>query len=138
LAVSSIVVGVDGTAASLRALAMAVGVASREKSFVHACFVSHTTVPAMGLAVGIAPMLPDEEEDGGDLGRTVREELERAGVRGEFTICTGDVGREIEVLADGCHADLIVVGRSRHQALHVGGVPRRLLATGRWPVLVVP
>lgn len=137
MAVSSIVVGVDGTPPSLRALAMAVGVASREKGFVHGCYVSHTPVPAIGLAVGIAPM-PLDDDDGGELGRTVCEELERAGVEGEFTTLTGEVGREIEVLADGCHADLIVVGRSRHQALHLGGVPRRLLSTGRWPVLVVP
>ena len=48
------------------------------------------------------------------------------------------MARELEALAEACHADLIVVGRSRHPALHLGGVPRRLLAMGRRPVLVVP
>jgi len=116
---------------------MAVGVASREKGSVHACFVSHTPVPAVGLAVGIAPVVLDED-DGGELSRAVREELDRAGVVGDFTMCDGDVGREIEAFAEAHHADLIVVGRSRHPALHLGGVPRRLLNCGRWPLLVVP
>ncbi len=139
MGVSCIVVGVDGTPPSLRALAMAVGVASRERGSVHACFVSRTTVPAVGLAVGVVPVVPgDEEEGGSEVGQLVREELDRAGVAGDFTLCSGDVGREIEALADAYHADLVVVGRSRHPALHLGGVPRRLLGSGRWPVLVVP
>jgi nucleotide-binding universal stress UspA family protein len=41
-------------------------------------------------------------------------------------------------VASGCRADLIVVGRSRHPALHLGGVPRKLLAMGHRPVLIVP
>ena len=44
---------------------------------------------------------------------------------GEFNERSGDVARELETLAEACHADLIVVGRSRHPALHLGGVPRR-------------
>jgi len=50
----------------------------------------------------------------------------------------GDRHDFLETLAEACHADLIVVGRSRHPALHLGGVPRRLLAMGHRPVLVVP
>jgi nucleotide-binding universal stress UspA family protein len=136
--VRSIVVGIDGSETSWRAFAMAVGVARRDHGAVHACFVAHTPMPAVGLAGPIAPLEPGIDDDGGDLGRSVREELARAGVAGDFMWCTGDVGRVLEVLADACHADLIVVGRSRHPTLHLGGVPRRLLAMGRRPVLVVP
>jgi nucleotide-binding universal stress UspA family protein len=138
VALSSIVVGVDGSATSWRALAMAVGIARREQGSVHACYVAHTPIPAVGLAVPIAPLETGTEEDGGELGRSVCEELRQAGVAGEFSFRSGDVGRELELLANACQADLIVVGRSRHPALHLGGVPRRLLAMGKRPVLVVP
>ena len=136
MAVSSIVVGVDGTDPSWRALAMAIGVGRREQATIHVCYVAHMPVPAVGLGVSLAVIDPDG--DTGDLGRSVCSELSEAGASGDFSIRVGDVGHELELLAEACHADLIVVGRSRHPALHLGGVPRRLLNSGRWPVLVVP
>ncbi|HTW08382.1 MAG TPA: universal stress protein [Acidimicrobiales bacterium] len=137
VALASIIVGVDGTDPSWRALAMAIGVASRERGRVHACFVYHIPIPADGfvLAAPAVDLTPEEE---GELGKTVREELELAGVSGDFTIRSGEIGHELEALADACRGDLIVVGRSRHPTLHLGGVPRQLLTKGRWPVLVVP
>ena len=91
------------------------------------------------LAVFAVPVTAFVDDDnGGDLGRDVAEELRGAGVEGEFTFVKGDVAHELEELAQSCRADVIVVGRSRHPALHLGGVPRKLLATGRRPVLVVP
>lgn len=120
-----------------RAFAMAVGVAGREQGWVHACFVSHTPAGAELAALGV-PVPPVVDYNGEDLGRQVSEELVRSGVGGEFECRKGDVARELESLAESCQADLIVVGRSRHPALHLGGVPRKLLAMGRRPVLVVP
>ncbi len=130
--------GIDGSTTSWRAFSMAVGIARRYDARVHACFVFH--VPASAdLAVFAVPVTAFVDDDnGGDLGRDVAEELRGAGVEGEFTFVKGDVAHELEELAQSCRADVIVVGRSRHPALHLGGVPRKLLATGRRPVLVVP
>ena len=129
--------GVDGSTTSWRALSMAVGVAREYGARLHACFVLHlpgaADVPPFGLpAAGLAP------HDGGDMGRDVGDEMARAGVAGEFSCRQGDVAVQLEQLAESCRADLIVVGRSRRPALHLGGVPRRLLSSGKRAVLVVP
>ena len=134
-----LVVGIDGSTTSWRAFSMAVGIARRYEARMHACFVFHVPASPADLAAFAVPVNAFvDDDDGGDLGRDVVEELSRAGVEGDFTYIKGDVAHELEVLAESCLADVIVVGRSRHPALHLGGVPRRLLATGRRPVLVVP
>jgi nucleotide-binding universal stress UspA family protein len=132
-----IVVGVDGTDTSWRALAMAIGVARRwDGCTIHICYISQLPVSAQlgAMAVPISPL----GDQAGELKQTISDELARSGVTGEFNERVGDVARELETLAEACHADLIVVGRSRHPALHLGGVPRRLLAMGHRPVMVVP
>jgi len=135
---TSVVVGIDGSNTSWRAFAMAVGIARRDRGSVHACFVSHTPAPAE-LAVFAVPVPALVDDEGAaDLGKEVAAELNSAGVGGDFACRKGDVARELEALAASCQADLIVVGRSRHPALHLGGVPRKLLAMGRRPVLIVP
>ena len=137
MAIGSIVVGFDGSETSHRALAMAIGLAGRECGSVHACFVAHLpATAALGGLVGTAPALYDPEE-GDELGGAVTEELARAGVSGGFSCRYGEVAAELERLAVDCGADLLVVGRSTHPHLHLGGIPRQLLARGRLPVLVV-
>lgn len=133
-----IVVGMDGSPSSWRAFWLALGVAEREKAFIHACFVFHVPGPVFGPMTEPVPGLSPEDEEGGQLGRKATEELRTAGVDGKFTIVAGDIAQELEALAARCHADILVVGRSRHPALHLGGVPRKLLAMGHRPVLVVP
>jgi nucleotide-binding universal stress UspA family protein len=59
-------------------------------------------------------------------------------VEGLFSCLDGDIASELEAQAERCRADLVVVRRSRHPALRLGGVPRKLLAMGDRPVLVVP
>jgi len=134
---TNLVVGMDGTTTSWRALSMALGMAARDGAQVHVSCVLH--VPAMAemgaFAMPIPPPLDDEDNS---FERDVQNELVNAGVVGEFTYRKGDVAPQLEALAETCRADLIVVGRSRHPALHLGGVPRKLLAMGRRPVLVVP
>jgi nucleotide-binding universal stress UspA family protein len=117
---------------------MAVGIARRYKACLHACFVFHVPGPAEAAGFGLPFPAMVGDDDGGDLGREVTEELGRADVEGDFTFLKGDVAYELEALAESHHADMIVVGRSRHPALHLGGVPRRLLAMGHRPVLMVP
>jgi nucleotide-binding universal stress UspA family protein len=135
--VYTIVVGVDGSRASWRALAMATGIARRESGAVHACYVVH--IPAAAeLGVFAVPVPPAVDGDGSELRAEVEQELAGAGATGTFSCRRGDIARELEALAEERRADLIVVGRSRHPSLHVGAAPRRLLAMGRRPVLVVP
>lgn len=135
----NIVVGVDGSTTSWRAFSLAVCVAKSHGARVRACLVWHTPA-SLEMAAFAMPVLPvlEDEQDGGEVARQVREELALAGVEGDLSCREGDIAHELEVLAEACRADLIVVGRSRHPALHLGGVPRRMLAMGRRPVLVVP
>jgi nucleotide-binding universal stress UspA family protein len=133
-----ILVGVDGSPASWRAFSLALGIAEREHGFVHVCFVFHIPAPASIAPMAVPPPGLSAEDDGGELEQKATEELQAAGVEGKFMCIEGDVAHELEASAERCHADLIVVGRSRHPALHLGGVPRKLLAIGRRPVLVVP
>lgn len=142
--------GIDGSTTSWRALSMAVGIAQEYNARITACFVFHVPATASIAALPV-PSSAFVEATGsgdvgasadfgasGDLGWEVVSELRQAGVEGNFACLTGEVACELEGLAESCHADLIVVGRSRHPALHLGGVPRKLLAMGHRPVLVVP
>ncbi len=134
-----IVVGVDGSDTSWRALSMAIGLARRwEGCTIRICYVSQVPVSAQlgAIALPISPLAGANEA--GELKQAVSDELARYSVAGEFNERSGDVARELEGLAEACHADMIVLGRSRHPALHLGGVPRRVLAMGHRPVLVVP
>lgn len=136
-----IVVGVDGSTPSWRAFSLAVSIARKYGAQVRVCRVWRVPPAFEGLAfsVGAVPVFQGEEEGGyPELAKEVRAELELAGVEGDFCCREGDTAQQLEALAESCQADLIVVGRSRHPALHLGGVPRRLLAMGRRPVLVVP
>jgi nucleotide-binding universal stress UspA family protein len=139
MAMGNVVVGVDGSTTSWRAFSLAVAVAKNHGARVRACLVCHTPA-SLGMAPFVTPMVPlvGECDDGGELGKQVRQELALAGVEGDLSCREGDIAQELEVLAESCRADMIVVGRSRHPALHLGGVPRRLLAMARRPVLVVP
>ena len=136
--VKDLVVGIDGSTTSWRALSMAVGIAERYKARVHACFVLHTPAVAEMAPFGLPVPETGEGDDGDELAQAVTEELDRAGVVGDFAYRKGDVAREPEDLAEASRADVIVVGRSRHPALHLGGVPRKLLAMGRRQIIVVP
>jgi nucleotide-binding universal stress UspA family protein len=134
-----IVVGVDGSDNSFRALAVAAGMARRMDAQLFACFVMH--VPAVAeLGAFALPIAPPRLEavDFSGLSAEVEKELAEAGVKGQFVCREGEVARELEALAESLKADMIIVGRSRHPALHVGAAPRRLLSMGRRPVVVVP
>ncbi|MGA3354329.1 MAG: universal stress protein [Acidimicrobiales bacterium] len=138
MSLNSIVVGIDGSETSYRAFAMAVGLAVREEGCVHACYVAHLPgAAAIGGFFAPVPLIADAESDE-RLARFVTEELFQAQVGGDFTCRSGDIGNELEILAETCKADLIVVGRSAHPHLHLGGVPRQLLGRARFPILVVP
>jgi hypothetical protein len=101
---------------------MAVGLAVRERGCVHACYVAHVLgIAVVGGFVAITPSLDDPLDD--DLAHFVTDELSRAHVDGDFTWRSGEIAAELELLAADCEADFIVVGRSAHLHLHLGGVP---------------
>jgi len=128
MAIKSIVVGTDGSETSYRAFAMVVGFAVREQGCVHACFVAHVPgAAALGGFLAPVPLVTYPESDD-RLASFVTEELGQAHVGGDFTCRSGEVAAELELLAVSCKADLVVVGRSAHPRLHLGGVPRQLLA----------
>ncbi len=136
---SDIVVGVDGFDAAWRALAVAIDVALRYQATVHACFVWPLTATEKRAGFSAAPVSADESQgDEQRLGEAVVSALRDAGAQGEFVQREGEIAGELEALASGSDAELIVVGRSRHPTLHLGGVPRHLLGTGERLVLVVP
>jgi nucleotide-binding universal stress UspA family protein len=138
MGISSIVVGIDSSETSYRAFAMAVGFAVRDQGCVHACFVAHVPgAAAIGGFFAPVPLIADTESDE-RLARFVTEELYEAHIGGDFTCRSGEIGNELELLAETFKADLIVVGRSAHPHLHLGGVPRQLLGRGNFPILVVP
>jgi nucleotide-binding universal stress UspA family protein len=133
-----IVIGFDGSPASWRAFFFALGIAQRERAFIHVSFVYHVPAPAAVAPLTVPPPRLLMDEDGGELERQATAELSVAGVEGVFASLDGDIASELEAQAERCRADLVVVGRSRHPTLHLGGVPRKLLAMGHRPVLVVP
>ncbi len=133
MAISSVVVGIDGTEASYHALSFAVGLAARERATVSACFVWHHQITPMG---GVIPM--DPEACSKDIAERVGEEFERVGVAGTFELREGEASGELKKLADERRADVIVVGRSRHPYLNLGSVPRHLLDVASHAVLIVP
>jgi nucleotide-binding universal stress UspA family protein len=140
MATTSIVVGIDGSDASGRALALAVKLAARHRGYIHACYIAHLPTAVMiGSFLGPAiPVADDLDETVEHLSRLVMEELGNAEVGGDFAWTQGDVATELQHLAATHNADLMVVGRSAHPHLHVGNVPSRLITTGWRPVLVVP
>lgn len=138
----SIVVGVDGSEASMRAGAYAAGMARRQ-----GCRLTVAYVQAFELGAGAA------FDDTGGLVQVSIEEFDA--VEKELRGQLGSYAYEIDVvidvrrgsklqtlcqIAEDARAELIVVGSSRSGAFLRSGGPLsvQLVKTGRWPVVVVP
>ncbi|CAM5558247.1 Universal stress protein A OS=Streptomyces fumanus OX=67302 GN=GCM10018772_56390 PE=3 SV=1 [Streptomyces fumanus] len=135
-----IVVGVDGSASSLRAAAYAGGLARRQGALLALVYVQ--PVMAAGAALG-APVAETTDEIAEELVAQIREAAERAKgifeVRWEFHTFRGDPYNGLVRAADEPTADAVVVGASEHAGRRlVGSVAVRLVKTGRRPVTVVP
>lgn len=135
-----IVVGVDGSDSSLRALSYAGGLARRQRALLAVVYVQ--PVLAAGAVLG-APVAETTDEIAEDLMKQVRDAAERVKgifeVRWEFHTFRGDAYNGMVKAADELKADAVVVGSSE-QAGHrfIGSVAIRLVKAGRWPVTVVP
>ena len=135
-----ILVGVDGSATSLRAAAYATGLARRQRSRLVGVFVAEGGPAMAGLVPGAGAVV---REANTEIGTALRDGLVEAatelGVEVDYRILRGDPVTEISRTADEVLADAVVVGASE-QAGHrvVGSVAVRLVRVGHWPVTVVP
>lgn len=135
-----ILVGLDGSDTSLRAVAYAAGLARRQRALLAIVYVQ--PVLAAGAALGV-PVAGTTDEIAESLVAQIREAAEQVkGVfetRWEFHTFRGDPYNGLVRAADDLKADAVVVGASE-QAGHriVGSVAIRLVKAGRWPVTVVP
>jgi nucleotide-binding universal stress UspA family protein len=139
---SAVVVGVDGSDASLRAAAYAVGVCRRQRSRLVVVYVRE---PGGGLAsmmdsTGVASAAAVRHQD--DVERMLRDSRALAhadGVPVDLVVRTGD---PYQVLAETAHevrADGVVVGSSSGLGHRIAGsLAVRLVRKARWPVTVVP
>ena len=144
----SIVCGVDGSADSQAALAVAARMADRlETRLVLAHVVeyvqaSYATTGAMGAGAMSWPLTStlDEQEEAGE--RLLAQMADEAGLdQAERRLASGFPAERLADLADEEEAELIVVGsrgRGAFKAAFLGSVSTSLIGVARCPVLVVP
>jgi len=138
-----ILVGIDGSPASMRAGAYAAGLARRQRARLVVVYVGPlvslaTAMPVAGAAVVVAQSEAfDEVSDG--LRRQVEGQARERGIAATFVARRGDPFSELRRVADEVCAEAVVVGASA-KAGHrlVGSVAVRLVRAGKWPVTVVP
>ncbi len=137
---STLVVGVDGSDTSWRALYYAFGLARRQRTTVIAVYA--VTAP-VGAGVYDATIVDAAEQTN----RQISDELQSAirvlagdyGVRTEFLSRPGDAVRTLTVIAAERHADALIIGAS-HALIHrlLGSKAVRAVRKRPCPVTVVP
>jgi nucleotide-binding universal stress UspA family protein len=136
---SKIVVGVDGSEGSDRALEQAADIAKRDGASIVLCHV----VERIAAKGDMAPLHADEPEVKAAVEKQVAD-LRDQGIDADArfeSIVLGGPARSIADLADESGADLIVVGTRGHSALAgviLGSVTQKLLHIASCPVLCVP
>jgi nucleotide-binding universal stress UspA family protein len=134
----SVVLALDGSESSDRALECATALAKEHSSKVR---VVHVVELSVGRAGGRPPI--NEKDIQAKVEGQVKA-LTAAGVPTEFEMHAVPAGGPAHVIADvaaGAKADLIVTGTRGHTAIVgmlLGSVPQRLLHLAHCPVLVVP
>ena len=134
-----VLVGVDGSTASMRAAVYAVGLARRERCRLVAAQVM-SPGPFEWAVIGGGGLLAQLRAD---LSRTVEAEVralsEDAPVPVTFVTRLGRPTDCLSAIADEVRADVVVVGASRGWRRWCGvPVAAGLIRIGRWPVVVVP
>lgn len=134
-----ILVGIDGSASSMRAGAYAAGLARRQGSRLIALYVAPTMAMAGQLAATAAAVMQTQREIADGLQRQVREGARLVGIEASFELRQGNPYRELLKVADEFRVDAVVVGSStRSGRRFVGSLAGRLVRDARWPVTVVP
>ena len=137
----SVVVGVDGSAASLHAVGLAGQIAGGAGAQLTVIHVRPEPPVFGGLTPGWCGLVEQWREDlEYEVGIRVTEILDPLGLRWRFRIENGDPVHRIDQLAAAVDADLIVVGSDGGgflRALLGGSTATRLVRRERRPVLVV-
>jgi nucleotide-binding universal stress UspA family protein len=133
-----VVLGLDGSEPSDRALPVARELAERDGGRIE---VVHVRQLMVGRAGGY-PVHPNEDEIEAKVRQQV-EELNESGTKAELHLVTTAHGaaHEISEIADEVDADVIAVGTRGHApvaGLLLGSVTQRLLHISKVPVLAVP
>ena len=135
-----VLVGVDGSTASMRAAVYAVGLARREGGHLVVAQVM-APGPFEWAVLGGGGLLAQLRAD---LSRTVEAEVrtqlgEDSPVPVRFVTRLGRPTDCLSAIADEVRADVVVVGVSRGRLRWCGvSVAAGLIRIGRWPVVVVP
>jgi nucleotide-binding universal stress UspA family protein len=136
---SVLLVAIDGSATSLRALAYAAGLARRQGARLVCLYVRPFTAVAGIGAAAVTSMQAAHDEIVRELRETIESESQRLGLGARFVERHGSPFTEIVRLADELQADAVIVGAST-KAGHrfVGSLAVHLVRVSRWPVTVVP
>jgi nucleotide-binding universal stress UspA family protein len=140
---TAILVGMDGSTTSLRAVAYATGLARRQHARLIAVYVGSFSVMSAAEPGADAALLAAQsgtfDQTAADLRRLCEEMARERGIAVTFVATRGDSFTELRRIAAETRADAIVVGASA-KAGHrlVGSLAVRLVRAGQWPVTVVP
>jgi nucleotide-binding universal stress UspA family protein len=131
-----IMVGVNGTVAALRAAAYAGGLAVRQHARLVVVFVADCPGWAAIAGAALAAQMQTQQELCDEIRAQVCARAAELDLPLTFLSRRGDPSIQLARAADEVRADMVVVGTSRRHPM--GGVARRLMRAGRWPVVVVP
>lgn len=146
MSMRSIVVGVDGSEKSYRALAFSVGLAQRESAVLHVCYIrpfaQWTTLLLTSAAAATGAAAPLPEPAGAavaaELTAEATDAFARTGVHGEVLVSAGDPVVELARLADRRRADLIVIGHTHRLRSSPRDLARRLTNGYAHGLLITP
>lgn len=134
----TILVPVDGSDPSNRAVEHALEIAERFTATVHAIHVVDTHRYGEPTLSSTELVLDELEDRGHALIDDLVERADNVGVTVEGRVCHGDPASEIVAHAEAVDADLIILGaqgRSHRQTGHLGSVADRVIRRASRPVL---
>ncbi len=136
----TMLVGIDGSATSMRAAAYAAGMARRQGIHLIGLYVQSTgsaSVRAMAGTAGALIEMPEDITD--ELHRSFAEGTARLNISSKFVVRSGNPYKALIAVATELRVDAIVIGAST-QAGHklVGSLATRLVKDAAWPITVVP
>lgn len=134
-----VLLGIDGSASSFRALAYAVGAAERMKAGLLAAYVQPMLPSHMRDSRAVEDFVESQAHVADELRAEVETGCAAAGLRHVFVVRVGDPFTELRRLAIASDVDAVLIGASM-QAHHrlLPSTSSRLVRAARWPITVVP